>query len=234
MPPGCQGRADFHAHPTDARLRSAMEWLARFHQAAARLAPEAAATTRAGASPGIANRLARCEELLHSGAEQLQRALPVGVEPFAREVAEPLIGAFQRQGGQLAASLRWAASRTFPVHLCLRDLWHDHVLFTDEELTGVVDYDALRIESPMADVSRLLGSLADDDEARWQRGWNHYAALRSCTPEEERLVRIFDDANLLMAGLQWLDWLFLSRRPFADEAAARARAASWLRLQRSR
>ncbi len=234
LSPWLPGRADFHANASDDRLQAAMEWLAQMHLTADRVTRAAGSVDVPQASLGITTRLVRCEELLRGGAVALRRSLPTGGDPFITQVAEPLIDAFQIEATRLHQSLRWAAGRSFPAHLCLRDIWHDHVLFTDDRVTGVVDYDALRIDSPMADVSRLLGSLTAEEPIRWQQGWGFYAAQRKCSAEEEHLARIFHEANSLLAGLQWIDWLFLTRRSFADESAARARAAHWLRVLRSK
>src|SRR5205085_7730253 len=49
----------------------------------------------------------------------------------------------------------------------IRDVHHEHVLFTGDQVTGLIDFGALRIDTPLTDVARLVGSLVGDDaEAR--------------------------------------------------------------------
>jgi len=44
--------------------------------------------------------------------------------------------------------------RLQPIH---GDLWHSHVLFSGNAVTGLIDFDAVRIDAPEADLARLLG-----------------------------------------------------------------------------
>ena len=80
------------------------------------------------------------------------------------------------------------ADASFALQPCLVDVWHDHVLFTGEEVTGVVDYAAMRLDVPHADLARLLGSLVEDDEAGWRAGLEAYG--RWLPVPDERLVRL--------------------------------------------
>ena len=34
-----------------------------------------------------------------------------------------------------------------PLHACLCDIWHDHVLFTVDKLTGLVDYGSVKVDN---------------------------------------------------------------------------------------
>ncbi len=113
--------------------------------------------------------------------------------------------------------------------VCLRDVWHDHILFVGDKVTGVIDYDAMEIETPAGDVARLLGSLAGEDETMWRMGLAAYEELRTPEPEFWKLVRGFDSGNLLLSGLQWLEWRFVERREFARSAEAAKRISHWAR-----
>ena len=105
-----------------------------------------------------------------------------------------------------------------PVQYCVRDLHHNHVLFADEEsprVTGLVDYDAVRVDSVVADIARLLRSLLNCGPATWEEALIQYAKFRPLNEAEFRLLAVYDEANRLLSGIQWLDWIVLQRRQFA-------------------
>ena len=81
-------------------------------------------------------------------------------------------GLLPRAIGQLAP----LSNIALPVQPCIRDIWHDHVLFTGDEVTGIIDFGAMDIDTPATDVARLLGSLVGDDEAGWRTASSAYSA----------------------------------------------------------
>lgn len=103
--------------------------------------------------------------------------------------------------GVLHRRLLAYADQPFPVHPCLVDVWHDHVLFTGDEVTGVVDYAAMRLDVPHADLARLLGSLVGDDDAGWAAGLEAYGRLLPVP--DVALVRLLDRAGTLAAFQLW-------------------------------
>ena len=89
----------------------------------------------------------------------------------------------------------------------------------DVVLTG---RDGESLERTAADIARLLGDICDG-ESDWQTAVAAYETARPLSLAERRLVDVFDQANLAMSGLTWLDWLFIEQRPFADWRAVAAR-----------
>ncbi|OYP35074.1 hypothetical protein CGZ80_13355 [Rhodopirellula sp. MGV] len=45
-----------------------------------------------------------------------------------------------------------------PQHWILRDVHREHLLFVDRQVSGLIDFDAMRIDSPIVDFARWLGS----------------------------------------------------------------------------
>src|SRR5262249_27700803 len=123
---------------------------------------------------------------------------------------------------QIAASLRpklMAVNRLIvPLQPCIRDIWHDHVLFDGDQVTGFVDFGAVRIESVAGDVARLLDSLVADDPAAWRAGLAAYQSIRRLTADELTLVPVFRASGILLAGINWLEWLFVEGRQFENVA----------------
>ena len=69
---------------------------------------------------------------------------------------------------RLRTALEDMSSVPVPLHPCLRDIWHDHVLYTEDHVTGIVDLSAARTENVAADLARLLGSLLGPGDGRWE------------------------------------------------------------------
>jgi Ser/Thr protein kinase RdoA (MazF antagonist) len=110
---------------------------------------------------------------------------------------------------------------------CLRDVWHDHLLFEGEALTGLVDYAAVRADDAMTDVARLAGSLVGDDEDGWRVALAAYREVRPLSEDEERLARALDRTGAVVALATWARWL--AERAFEDEAQVERRLGELVR-----
>ena len=78
------------------------------------------------------------------------------------------------------------------------------MLFTGDEVTGIVDFGGVDIDTPATDIARLLGSLVGDDEAGWREGIAAYSAVRPLTADEELVAKALDTSGLIVAGCNWL------------------------------
>jgi homoserine kinase type II len=96
-------------------------------------------------------------------------------------------------------------------------------LFTGDRVTGLVDFGAMRVESVAGDVARLLGSLAGDNHSLWSIGLEAYASVRPLSDAEQSLVSAFDQSGVVLAALNWIEWLYRQRREFPDAAAVSRR-----------
>ncbi|MEX2187939.1 MAG: phosphotransferase, partial [Pirellulales bacterium] len=126
------------------------------------------------------------------------------------------ISVFPRAAAVAAPLLDEAASFQVALQPCLRDVWSDHILFSGDDVTGIVDLGAMRIESVAADVARLLGSMVGDDAALWQSGLASYEAVRPFDAQERRLAVAIDRGNVVLSGMLWLRWLLIDERHFDD------------------
>jgi Ser/Thr protein kinase RdoA (MazF antagonist) len=216
LTPWVNGRADFHGHPTSARLAAALRALAEFHRAAASFPlPHPASSP----SPAIRDRLAECQTLASGGLEQIEREIHPACFPELADRSNRVCNLFRRLASRVAAELRAAASVTVRIQPCLRDVWHDHVIFDGPRVSGFVDFGAMRPESVAADVSRLLGSLVRDEREGWRTGLEAYESVRPLTAGELSLVFAFDRSSVLLSAVHWLDWVFRQRRAFDDRDA---------------
>jgi Ser/Thr protein kinase RdoA (MazF antagonist) len=209
------GEASYHRRPSLAKLQAACAALARLHACWASFG-----RFEAGVCPAVMRRLEaerEWRELVQSGWRPL-------AEADDDDPARPLA---QRAGRALANHInlipglfrRWSM-RMWPLQPCLCDVWHDHILFDEDYVTGIVDYGAVKIDHPAVDVARLLGSLVEDDPAGWATGIAAYREVRPFTSEEEELARVLDLAGTTVGASVWLRWLFHDGKEFADRAAA--------------
>ena len=230
LTPWMPGKADFHQMPALEKLRAAMSALAGFHLAAASFS-ESASTL--GRSPGIGLRLLQLDRWRSGQAARLARAIRPGVWPELARRAGRILKAFYAGADHLLHLLQGVANVEVPLQACIRDVWHDHVLFEGEKVSGLIDFGAVAIDNPSIDVARLLGSLVGDDRAGWQDGLTAYQALRLMSAAELAMVRAFDASGVLMAGLNWLEWIYVEGRQFENPVAVLARVDAILhRLER--
>jgi homoserine kinase type II len=206
------GEANYRQAPSRARFSAALIALAEFHQATRDFSGGA----RVAPSPGMEQRLAQLFDWDSAWIEHIRDRLPRCDWPELREPAEETIQLYGVLRSHVKIALQFAMTKEVRLQPCLRDIWHDHVLFTGDRVTGLVDFGALRIETVAGDVARLLGSLAGDDREAWQAGLAAYAALRPLDEVETALVEVFDASSVLLSNLNWLDWIILEQRQFVN------------------
>jgi len=231
LAPWMPGEATYHSVPSAARLAAAMQALARFHVAAATSPHVLKAPAR---SPGIAMRLERLRDLRERGCAAIEATLAGGrlrdewlVEllPTAQRALE----LFRQCAPAVESQLVAAAEVVVPLQACIRDIWHEHVLFTGNQVSGIIDFGAMRTDCVATDVTRLLGSLVGDDAAGWKSGIEAYCEVRPLTSAESRLLSAFDQSAVLISPMNWLQWLYVDRRQFARRERVRERLAVTMR-----
>ena len=163
LAPWMPGTADYERSPSAEKLRAAMTALATIPRRRRRFSPVAAAArARAAGRPNaIARHLARLRELDSRRNQRACRAQsptqPGPTSPHSPANSSPHCpSAIPRAIAQLEP----LANIHLPLQPCLRDIWHDHVLFTGNEVTGLIDFGAIDIDTPATDIARLLGSFA--------------------------------------------------------------------------
>ncbi len=213
LEPWLPGQADFWQRPTAAKLQAAMQALARFHLTAS-LVSEMAGY---GVSPAYEARQRELRVLLGRGLDELERAVPAGHWPEMDRLAEELLGRIRR--------LRiWATQVVecrlpqVPLQPVIRDVWHDHILFEGDRVTGMVDFGCLGIDSVSVDIGRLAGSLIGENQARWREALAYYEKVRPLSPAERWLSAWGRVTGTIGGGLVWLKRHYLKgatwdRRP---------------------
>ncbi len=210
------GGPELGVEPSPSRLRAAMIALAQIHQAW---------------RPG--QPIHAVPAALHKRIEPLgaweQGDLPIG-KPIAEPVAQVAQALAQVTRGREQLR-RWITparqaietwlGRLFLVQPCLCDIWHAHVLFEGDRVTGIVDYGGVMSgETVACDLARLLGSTVGDDERAWQLALDAYAEVRPLSSEERELARVLDWTGVVVAAGTLLGWLCSDRLRAEHVAAA--------------
>jgi homoserine kinase type II len=222
LAPWLSGRADFRENPTNTKLTAAMVALAEFHRATSTFRlPEIG--TGSARSPGIQRRLERLRQCMEGDFERLSLAVRPGVFPEIEDRARRLIPLASSAAGPVHALLSQAADTTAQLQPCVCDVWHDHILFQGDRVSGLVDFGTMRPETVAADTARLLGSMAADDATKWKIGLQAYESIRPLSQAELLMVRAFDSSTVLMAGLNWIDWIYRQGRVFENRKAVPGR-----------
>lgn len=209
------GEADESEIPSAVRVEAALTALATFHRGV----EDFEAPSTVAPSPGIAERIERLKTLERAVPELVQR-LPGVAWPELAALGGKLLPAFVAAAPRVGAQLEQARALAAPLQVCLRDVTREHVLFVDEQVTGIIDFGAVRVESVAADIARLLGSIVGDDAQGWECGLRAFEKVRPLSPAERQLVSAFDASTVAMAGMNWLVWLVLEGRQFDDRARA--------------
>ncbi|HEX4071102.1 MAG TPA: phosphotransferase [Planctomycetaceae bacterium] len=228
--PWLPGRADFWERSSDARLTAAMTSLAHLHLAMASFEPIGAEVpwfgTHLGAIPAaVSERIDRVEGWTGNALESLWIKIERSPEevPGFTAAARSIVAGFHRSAKRMTVELRTAQRLRVPVQPCLRDVWHDHVLFVDDAVLGIVDPAAARTDTVAADISRLVGSLVGDDPRGWAVALAAYQTVRRLSADELTLVGVLDRSGTLLSGMTWLARRYLTNTTFAhpDRVVAR-------------
>jgi Ser/Thr protein kinase RdoA (MazF antagonist) len=203
------GKADFHGFPSPARLQAACSSLARLHSAWA-------SVSQIDRCPAIARRLERAQEWsnwVQSGWQPaFEQTQDASVKLWAERAWELLSDGMDSISSALVA---WA-DRSFALQPCLCDVWHDHLLFEGDTLTGLIDYGGVKVDHVAVDLARLLGSMAGDDAGLRALGLRAYSQVRSLSWEEDALVTILDRTGTLIGLATWLRWLYREKKAFEN------------------
>lgn len=214
--PWLPGAADLRTQFSEERLRAACVALAEFHLAASHTG------NKVCVSPGMRERHAmavRALERLPEYQAAVERS-PMGA---TRELCLEILELARPQLQYLPSQLQSVVDQVTPLQPCIRDIWHQHVLFEQGRLTGIVDFGAMRIESVTLDLARLLGSLEVCSPEVWQVGIAAYSGTRPLSPAEGLVLKVASQSSAPLAGLNWVRWLTMEARMFEKMDLVHAR-----------
>lgn len=207
------GRSDYQEAASITRLQAALQQLANLHNVW-----EHSTSVAAAPSPTLDQRYQRLQSCL----SELPRQLAWGsLNPSLSQprfcpqmiiLASETLRLLAERGPALLTAADQLRGQAVKLHFVIRDIWSDHVLFTGDQVTGIIDFGAARIDEPATDVARLLGSLEPVDPLRWHMGWDYYQQINGQV--DLRRVQLLDRLATLLSAVQWLEWLVLKPRQF--------------------
>ncbi len=216
LTPWMPGTADYETSPSVEKLRAAMHALARFHNAVAGF-PASAAPGSAGGSNAIQRHLARLRELSPNRISELATAITDTTWPELAPLARQFLANLPRAVPHAILQLEPLSNSQLPLQPCIRDIWSDHILFTGDEVTGIIDFGAIDIDTPATDVARLLGSLAHRHRTEtWTEGLAAYNEVRPLSDAESRAAHALETSGTILAGCNWIRWIYVDGRSFED------------------
>ena len=206
---------------TTDQLCSAMKSIAQFHKVCKSIGPTQQP------SPGLEFRLRSLAQPILNLEDR--RLLEIRRDPQVAGLIEAIARHSQYRLRDLQYSVQRLAMKKWECHWILRDIWRAHVLFENEQVSGVIDLGASGVDTPMLDVTRLLGTLITPGDGRWSTMVQLY-----CNESQQDFdldtIRVLDEASTFLSGRNWLMWLVAGDIQLKNaENGARER---WAEIQR--
>ncbi len=194
------GRADFRDDTNDRRLWIIMKELAQLHRIFY------ARFGTLGPIPGVSRRLAKLDNFSRVFDRFDWRCLEK--HSLASNSGWDLVLYLSRNlPGQIARAMRdleRLKHYVVPIHPCLCDCWHDHFLFEGDQLTGIIDLDAMKIDHPAVDLARSITSLLPFNRELWPYVFGKYLEAGAVSDFPFEWIEILSDTGQIVAGLHWL------------------------------
>jgi len=229
LAPWLPGNADYEKFPRVEKLRAAMTALAQFHLAVANFPTTPPLAPSRDPAPAVTHRLTHLHDLQTGGIDSLTRSIINTAWPDLALLAGQFVVELPRVVPLAIARLAPLADVPLPIQPCIRDVWHDHVLFEGDAVTGLLDFGAMQFDTPATDVARLLGSLVGDDATGWHEGLAAYSAVRPLSNQESLAVFALDTAGTILAGCNWIRWIYVDARQFETPSQIVSRFAQVLK-----
>ena len=221
--PWMPGVADFSDDPSDERLSNVANCLARFHLGSAQVNLDFRSSPNAKLRCDALNSAGELIDAIEKTNEQ--SSIPYASIPSINFLRELVIKLGVGTANKLAAGLEPFIGELFPVQPVIRDIWHDHILFIGDEVTGIVDFGAMQMDNVALDLARVLGSIVGDDNHRWELALNVYSRTRPLQQREIEFAFALDRCASFLGSLNWLKWLLLDQRSFEVTADVEKRVS---------
>jgi Ser/Thr protein kinase RdoA (MazF antagonist) len=185
-----------------------------------------------GSSPSVSQRIEMLQRY-QVRLSELKISVERADEPL-RTLASQTLRHFHSSSVRVEAELKRLTTPT-ELFWVLRDLHNEHVLFENGTVSGIIDFGAARMDEPIVDLVRLLGSLWPMDRKTRHEMLHAYLSLKDEVdfkrdsglllfgkqPQHQQSLleryKLLDEASTLLSAMQWLQWLVVERQQFASE-----------------
>ncbi|MFO0941441.1 MAG: aminoglycoside phosphotransferase family protein [Pirellulales bacterium] len=99
------------------------------------------------------------------------------------------------------------------VFFVLRDIHREHMLFSGAKVTGVIDFGAARLDHPLVDLVRLLGTMFPNSASIRHQLFQAYSEQTQSSMRLS-LFQTLDHASTLLSAMQWVQWLIVEKKQF--------------------
>lgn len=174
--------------------------------------------------PAAETRVRRCKELQQSLPAILQSppfdSGHVGLDGSIDRARELLRTNWSEVNGRITRSLSRYEDVTVPNQYVLRDVHNQHVFFQARTVTGLIDFDAIRVDTPMTDLARWVGSFHGIPEVEaWNAamaGYQEHSPFSQCDQEsvQVELAKEISFATKWISLANWVVWVVGERRSF--------------------
>jgi len=128
-----------------------------------------------------------------------------------------------RMKKKLFLQLTTDSSAPMPTQYVLRDIHRENLLFDKGQASGFFDFDAVRVDTPWADLARWVGSFVVHDQAEdsfWLQACERFAATHSVLGSEDvtwghGFAKRLHEATQWISLGNWLVWLCIEQRSFS-------------------
>lgn len=211
-----RGCPDLAEPPGAGHVEAAFRGLAEFHR---RLSVDP--VSRRGSSPGVSRRFREVNELVQGGFDRLETVLATSPRDARRDLAIRWLRLARRITPGIVEPARRACHQVLRLQPCIRDARRDHFLFEGDELTGIVDFGAMDLDTVVGDLARLIGDWlgADREGLLRARAISIYEEICPLGYDEKEILGFFERSTALLAPGHWVRWHFVEGRRFEDPLA---------------
>jgi Ser/Thr protein kinase RdoA (MazF antagonist) len=197
-------------------------------------------------APAIGARLRRAAELkplvaqiMAMGPSAVLEVTDPQLEAALFQARQLVIWKWDEVADTISRSLNQYVGEPLYNQYVLRDVHRENALFVEGHPTGLIDFDAVRIDTPWTDLARWAGSFLGGphpSEKVWEASMAGFSRNHPLNQGAEmefggHLARDLSIATNWIGLANWLVWLVLERRSFA--ASARGIASRIEGLRRS-
>ena len=197
--------------PPRTQMTSAMKFLAECHHACANYMPTVISQPRIlQAGWGYSESLQYRLRLLNKQDDELKgsfRSHPnrLIIDENFQQLIDQLSLQLQLWKPVVLQNLQMQAQQLRPVLPVFRDVWREHLLLVDGQVSGLIDINASSSDSVACDLTRYLGSVLGNDSEGWQAALEAYQTVRPLQPVEWDSLLTFDLSNLLLSSTGCLE-----------------------------